>query len=68
MNVTIRGPRFSQGGYGYVTADTLEITYAGHVLKNWKYPDLFSRVARLINMTGDGRAAAFAVTDYFKEV
>lgn len=68
-NVHIRAPRFSQfsGGRGYVTADTVEIIYAGQKLKSWQYPRLFDDVAHIINTTGDGRAAADTVRDYFEE-
>ena len=48
-NISIRAPRFSHGGAGYVTADTLEIRINGETLKGWKNGDLFRAVANLIN-------------------
>ena len=48
-NIQIRAPRFSQGGAGYTTPDTLEITIDGERLKCWKNSELFRAVANLIN-------------------
>ena len=48
-NVQIRAPRFSQGGAGYVTADTIELTINGERMKNYEHGELFRALANLIN-------------------
>ena len=48
-DVSIRAPRFSQGGSGYVTADTIEVYMNRYRILNSRYPEAFFKLARLIN-------------------
>ena len=49
FTIAVRAPRFSHGGAGYVTADTLELNVNGRPVKRTEYPHVFHDLADTIN-------------------
>lgn len=61
--ITIRAPRFSCGGSGYATADTIEVTINGYRLKNNEFYVELSQLVDTLNTGGRSREDVHRVLD-----
>lgn len=61
--VSVRAPRFSSGGSGYATADTLEVHINGYRLKNHEWEEELHRLADGINRGAGSPDFVHAILD-----
>jgi len=61
--ISIRAPRFSSGGSGYVTADTIEVYINGYKLKNHEWMEELGRLATGLNRGAGSSAFIHRILD-----
>ena len=61
--VSVRAPRFSSGGSGYATADTIEVHINGYRLKNHEWREELHRLADGINRGAGSPEFVHAILD-----